>query len=145
MPRHPLAKSFRKTFAPRHAGRYICDIGTMRQSPLSQFALSLTGFQSSFPKRSIRRWPRHLIWVETARGVRVAGYSPLAESEPRWLLTREHPGSRESTEFAVDGNDRGFGRAIAAQALLNSLFEDRAEKRGAKDQYLTCSELGPKV
>lgn len=95
---NPLAKGFRKSFRSAPPDDQQIDLAQWKiTSPRGAEPLSI-----QFPKALDHAMAERLIWVETAKGVRVTGFATLADHEHRWEWIRQQPWPAGDYRVAVD-------------------------------------------
>jgi hypothetical protein len=97
---NPLAKGVRKTFRSGPPDDQPIDLAHWKITAPRPDGREPLAVQ--FPKALDHALAEHLIWVETAKGVRVAGSAALADREHRWLFHGERPWAAGDYRVAVD-------------------------------------------
>ncbi len=97
---NPLAKGFRKSFLSGPPDDQPIDFAQWKIT--SPPAEGREPVRIQFPKALDHALAEHLIWVETAKGIRVSGSAGLADKEHRWLFTPEQPWKSGDYRIAVD-------------------------------------------
>ncbi len=95
-----LAKGIRKTFRSGPPDDQPIDLTKWKISKPTADGREPLSIQ--FPKALDHALAEHLIWIETAKGIRVSGSAGLADKEHRWLFTPEYPWKSGDFRIAVD-------------------------------------------